>query len=443
MVDTPAPHHANIMQAVQSILDSDRRLILTPRDIALLAIMKHEVEASGDAAITLTYAVIRALHSRLEALAAGDRQGIERRLSESLNRLIGAECVARADMLRLELTGDTEFQITPIGDAIADWNLHQSRFTGEPLTAIFRAFIDQLGRILEDAKSAKNKDDWHFDVTQQMRHALKAMLVAIQRHQKVLDLQHENLREFVPQLLTQGNEDSIAQCEAQLHEVITTIGDLQEVIMSSASRAYSMLESIDELSRSHNEVEVSKVCDELARRLQNISEWTTQRAINWVEHHNVVHNFLRTIVRIDRQRRITEALKLAISSPPHWTFEIAAEPTFVRMREDVLDGRKARTPPQLSRESVSKVREFKDVLPDELPALLQRYLMDELSARGEAFASPIIAKASQETGTRIELINHLPWFFDLMVKRGKLDNNKKDWNSPIRGIEIQQVRVTK
>jgi len=116
-------------------------------------------------------------------------------------------------MTRIRLTVDTEYQITTIGESVAEWHVMQSEFSGEPLTAIFRSFISHLMRIVEDAEKAQTEENWQSDVVQQMQHVLKGMLVSIQRHQKELDRQHAALRDFVPMLLIQASEDSIDQCE--------------------------------------------------------------------------------------------------------------------------------------------------------------------------------------------------------------------------------------
>jgi chromosome condensin MukBEF complex kleisin-like MukF subunit len=106
-----------------------------------------------------------------------------------------------------------------------------------------------------------------------------------------------------------------------------------------------LIDRIAEQARPHSPKGVEASCDDLSRRLQSVAQWTTQRAIDWVEHHNVVHHLLRTSVRIDRQRRITDALKRAIATDPGWTLEVADEPYLFRMRDDVVRDPKPRKAP--------------------------------------------------------------------------------------------------
>lgn len=443
MMTTPVTHnYTSILSIVQTILEEDCSLELTPRDIALLVLMHHEINSGDESALAIPYSTLQALHSRLDTIDAGGSQNPERRLTESLARLDKAECIAKADMTRLRMTIDTEYQITSIGDSVAEWHLMQSEFSGEPMTAIFRSFISQLIRIIEDAEQATSEDDWHLNVVQQMQHSLKGMLVSIQRHQKELDRQHAVLRDFVPTLLIQGSEDSIMQCESQLSKVIKTIDDLQEVVLASTSRAQSLIDQIGDLAAPNSPKGVERICDEFQRRLFNISQWTTQRATDWVDHHNVVHNYLRTLVRIDRQRRITDALKRSIASVPKWTLELASEPYFLRMRDDTLRNTTPRKSPRISKDETNRLRTFEEVTPDNLQDTLQEYLNEDLT-NGVAFASNIFTRATSETGGKWDLVPHFPWLIDAMAKAGQVDNGVRSWTKLDHQIEIEELKVTR
>jgi chromosome partition protein MukF len=440
---TSATHNrTSILSIVQTILEEGRALELTPRDIALLVLMRQEIESGDEAALAIPYSTIQALHSRLDTIEAGGSQNPERRLTESLARLVKAECIAKADMTRIRMTADSEYQVTSIGDSVAEWHVMQSEFSGEPLTAIFRAFISQLMRISEDAEKAETENDWHFDVVQQMQHTIKGMLVSIQRHQKELDRQHAALRDFVPTLLIQGSEESIAQCESQLSKVIKTIDDLQEVVLASTSRAQSLIDQIGDLARPSAPKGVENICDEFQRRLLNIAQWTTQRASDWVEHHNVVHNYLRTVVRIDRQRRITDALKRTIASVPGWTLEVAAEPYFLRMREDVLRDSTPKKSPRVPKEATNRVREFEEATPDNLQDILLKYLKEDL-ANGGAYASSVMARAAIEAQDELDVLPHFPWLIGAMANGGQIDYDVRNWTKATHHIEIEELKVTR
>lgn len=426
-----------IKSVVQAILDDQRAVDLTSRDLALLVLMWHELDGADDTTLAIPYASIQSLHSQLDVLELKDALGAERRLSETLARLCKADCIAKADMTRIGVVLDTEYQITPLGDSLAEWHIQQSEFSGEPLTVIFRSFISQLSSIADAAEKAASTDEWHFDVVLPMQYALKAMLVNINRHQKELDRRHSDLRDFIPSLLHEGSEEAIEMCETQLQQVIDTINDLQEVVFSSVNAAHAMIDRITELARPHNPRGVEVNCDDLSRRLQSIAQWTTQRAKDWVDHHNVVHHLLRTSIRIDRHRRITDALKRAIAVVPNWSLEVAAEPYFVRMRDDIRVPRPKRAP-RLPK-TQGQERQFDEIEPDELPNLLLHYLKEDLG-NGEARASTLLGKVAADAETVGDLVFYFPWLMDLMVDAGRIDD-LRDWTAATNGIELQELRI--
>lgn len=426
-----------IKSVVQAILDDQRAVDLTSRDLALLVLMWHDLDGADDTTLAIAYASIQSLHSQLDVLELKDALGAERRLNETLARLCKADCIAKADMTRIGVVLDTEYQITPLGDSLAEWHIQQSEFSGEPLTVIFRSFISQLSGIADAAEKAASADEWHFDVVLPMQYALKAMLANINRHQKELDRRHSDLRDFIPSLLHEGSEEAIEKCETQLQLVIDTINDLQEVVFSSVNAAHAMIDRITELARPHNPRGVEVNCDDLSRRLQSIAQWTTQRAKDWVDHHNVVHHLLRTSIRIDRQRRITDALKRAIAVVPDWSLEVAAEPHFVRMRDDLRVPRLKRAP-RLPK-TQGQERQFDEIEPDELPNLLLRYLKEDLG-KGEARASTILSKVAADAEAVGDLVFYFPWLMDLMVDAGRIDE-LRDWTAATDGVELQELRI--
>ena len=436
-----AEEQVSITTIIQSVLDDQRAIELVPRDIALLILMRNELQGGDENAISLPYGTMQAVHVKLEQLELKDEQGAERRLNESLNRLTKSECIAKADMVRISVMANAEYQITPVGEALAEWHVKQSEFSGEPLTAIFRSFITALTAIAEAADNAQEQADWDYDVIQPIRYALKGMLVSIQRHQKELDRQHSTLRDLIPGLLHQSSEESIETCEAQLAMVIKTIEDLQEVVFSSTSTAHALIDRISESAQKQEPAGIEAVCDDLSRRLNTISSWTVQRATEWFEHHNVVHQLLRTNIRIDRQRRVTDALKRSIAEEPDWTLEIASEPFFIRMREGAVAHAVQKTPPRQKKLVEDRDREIHEVDHDNLPSVLLQFLREDLES-GAACASSILGKAEASAKTIGDLIHHFPWLIRLLAQSGHIDTQARDWTKATSHIEIEELRIT-
>lgn len=433
------PQPAGVNEIIQTVLDDEISLDLRPRDVALLVLIRHQTDSRLDLSFAVEEEELRALAARVDNLDVKDPAGTEKRLTESLNRLIRANCIARADLSRLRSSQDTEYQLTTLGENIAAWHIEHTRFSGEPLAAILQAFNSQLLDLHTKAQALDGDEEWRKEILLQMQVVLKDMLVNVQRHQRELDRQHEALRAFIPTLLTENSEASIDLCETQLIQVIRTIDDLQKVTLSSTSKAQELLDQIESAGEKKNIADVHLVCQDIARRMQSISNWTTQRASDWVEHHGVVHSFLRSIIRVDRQRRLTEALKRAIAVPPDWTLAITREPRLIRMREDIRQQSRLRPAPRLPKRDYIQEKSAlpEDPIPDQLLELLAQRL-----AVGEAKWSDLAIDAISQGANPDEVLAHLPWLMGVMAKAGHIDVNERTWVPVSIGLRIEELRIT-
>ena len=433
-----AEQASSINDVIQTVLDEQVSIDLRPRDIALLVLIKNQIESRPDLSFSVEESELRSLGTRVNNLDIKDASGAEKRLTESLNRLMEADCLARADLNRLVNTEDTEYQLTSLGESIAEWHVEHTKFSGEPLVAILRAFNNQLTEIHLQAAETEDQEIWHSNFLPQMNFVIKDMLVNIQRHQRELDRQHESLRAFIPSLLNENSESSIKLCEERLSHVIKTIDDLQEVTLASSSIAFGLLDQIQYEGERKIIHGVDRVCQDIARRLQSIVQWTSQRAEDWVEHYGVVHSFLRGVIRVDRYRRLTDSLKKAIASPPDWTFVVPNEPKFMRMREDVLQQSRTRIAPRRPRSGYKQTSV--EVAEDQLPERLL-FILNQSIAMGEARWSAIAKLALAEGATEEEVMSHLPWLMGKMIEAGQLDDSCRDWTSVSSVLTIQELKV--
>lgn len=435
---TQIGRQVSVNDILQTVLEEQHALDLRPRDVALLVLIRHQIESRADLSFSVEEAELRALANRVDSLDVRDASGTEKRLTESLNRLLRADCLARADLHRLRNAGDTEYQLTSLGENIAAWHIEHTHFTGEPLAAILRAFNSQLVEIAERARELDSQEEWRTKVLLQMQHVLKDMLVSIQRHQRELDRQHEALRAFIPTLLTEHSEVSISRCEAQLSQVIRTIDDLQEVTLTASSKAYELLDQIltDGIDKQIEGAEL--VCQDIGRRLQSIAQWTTQRAADWVEHHGVVHDFLRSVIRVDRQRRITDALKRAIAAPPTWALSVPHAPRLLRMRDDIRRQDRQRYAPRRSRKDY--IQETEEIVDDDIPQRFQT-LLQQRGGNGDVKWTDLIRAVVEQGISPESIVPHLPWLMGHLLEAGCIVNADRDWVSITDSMRTEELRI--
>lgn len=432
--------HADILTVVQSILKDDRSLELRPRDIALLVLIRHRIDTKKDSSFSIVESEIRSLSDNLDDMEVRDPYSSEKRATESLNRLLRANCLARTDINKLIQSVDIEYHTTTLGESIAVWHIEESRFSGEPLTAILRAFNSHLAVIVSEAETIDNADLWQKNIIDQIQYVLKEMLININRHQRDLDRQHDSIRAFIPTLLTEDSELSIDLCEKELSQVIKTIDDLQEVTLASVSTALSLLDKIETIGITSSYSGTEVTCRDIERRLNSVVQWTNQKATDWVKHHNLVHDFLRTIIRVDRQRRLTNALKHSIAAEPIWTMVVAEEVPLTRIREDLYQERIVKQAPRLAKND--KERDVEEITPDELPDKLNEFLLEAIGL-GEARLSGICRQAVKDGAEARRLIPYLPWFIGQLVSTGKVDDKSRSFEEVSGDVIIEELRVTR
>ncbi len=424
------------------IIAEERRVDLHPQDIALIVLIQREIEHNPDGLLAIPYSSIQALSSRIDLMESRDEQKTERRLSERLSRLLNADCIVQADLLRIHLSSDPEYQLTSLGETFAAWHMEQSRFSGEPLSAIFKVFINQLSIIVDESEKAETPEDWQIEIIPQMQHALRDILISVQKHQQELDRRHAELREFIPDLLTEHSEKAIKQCKEKLSNVLQTINDLQETVLGSSSTTTALISRIYELATPFDLPHFETIHDDLTRRLASINNWITQRLADWTDHHGVVHNILRTIIRVDRHKRITDALKRCVAVSPTWSILVLEEQPFIRMRRDVETRRKVRSGPKISREIHEQQTVFEEIQPDELPQLLRHHAQKDFETFLEIRVSQVLRRTLPTIHPdELRVISHFPEFISWVISNGSVDESERTWEVVSEEISIEDLKV--
>ncbi len=430
------------LEIANPIIAEERSVELTSHDIALIVLIRRDIDNNPDGLLTIPYSSLQSLSRRIDILEVKDDNQSERRLSESLTRLIRADCIVQADLLRVHLSKDPEYQLTSLGEAFAEWHMNQSHFSGEPLTAIFKAFIGQLSRIVDDAEDAKEIDEWLINILPQMQHALRDMLIRVQYHQRELDRRHAEIRDFIPKLLKEHSEEAITHCKDRLDHVLKTINDLQETILGSSSTVTALISRISELATPLEMHQFEIIYDDLLRRIQAINNWIAQRLADWTDHYSVVHKMLRTIIRVDRQKRITEALKRSIAEPPDWSLSVLEEVPLYRMRSDMDNQRKIRSAPRISKKIHNRQTIFEEIKPDELPDLLRKYAQKDFEAFSEVKVTQVLKRALPTANhDGLKAISHFPEFISWMVSLGRVDEGDRGWKAVTNDIVIEELKV--
>lgn len=407
------------LRAAHDIVTGREALHLDPRDVALLLLLKDDLQRRATSSFVAGVDDIRALSAKIDGFEGAPVSAAERRVTESIERLLQAECLVRADMRRLRDADHAEYQLTEIGEAVANWKLAQTRLDGEPLTAILTAFNVQLASIHDAARAAADAQVWKRDVELPLRFVVRELLTSVQRHQRALDRAHQEIRKEIPALLKQSSEEAIEGCRALVDNVMKTIGDLFSVTFNISHAAFGMLDLVEEHGTAAGQAEVVRACEDARLRLESVMDWTTSRQGDWGRHFDSVHRHLRFVAMVDRSRRVTEALKNSVADAPTWTLEVADAPRLLALRQSV--GR-TQPRPAVRRRRSDFVQTLDEVAPDELPDLLVR-LADERLDLGHCRWTDVLRDAMKEAPA-LEVLMRLPEVMKHLVASGTVGSDQ-------------------
>ncbi len=425
------------LRAAHDVIAARRDFHLEARDIALIVLLYADIESGTAQGFVTSAEDLRALWAKVDLLEGLGTTNAERRLTESINRLLRADCLVRADMVRVKQAEHSQYQLTSLGEALAAWHVQQVRIDGEPLGAILAAFNVQMTAIHDKAQTCTTEPVWTTEVSAPMRYAARELLAAVTRHQRLLDRAHEEIRGFVPSLLKESSEDAIDRCKDVLDTVMRTIRDLLGVTIDVSNVAFGVIDRIQDIAEDRGYAEATPLCEDMRRRLESIVEWTTQRNSDWGSHYDTVHSYLRFVAMVDRSRKVTDALKRSIADVPDWSLRVVDAPRHMYLAERP-------TPPpktviRRARQDFSK--EVAVIAPDQLPQRL-REISDELLLQGSARWSEVVLQASEVAGLD-RVIPRLPEVMHYLLSHGSADNSNRVDVSILGGLTMEELEVRK
>ena len=435
-LSTVADQH---IRAAYDIVAQRRDVHLEPRDIAIIVLIKHELARRSTQTYSVSAESLRAISAKVDTYEGSPPNGVERRFTESISRLLKADALARADMSKIRNADEAQYQLTAVGEAVADWQVQQIKFDGEPLGAILAAFNVQLASIHGLATDANEEKEWRDKVSVPMQYVIRELLSSVQRHQRDLDRKHEEVRNFVPNLLKESSEASIDRCKDVLDSVMKTIQDLVHVTVDVSNTAFGLLAHIEEAGERHGHADATHICEDVRRRLESITEWTNDRHQAWGRHFDTVHSYLRFVSHVDRMRRVTDRLKSAIASPPEWSLMVVDFPKLPILRERVTSSAER---PVMRRQRENFVVESENIAPELFPQRLLEIAAEQITGKRGAIWSEMIRTALQEQKQN-EVIKRLPELMQYMVDAGHINDSNRQFIEVAPGFVVEELEVSK
>ena len=374
---------------VASLHDSGAKLDLKTIDLCFLAALYGRENDEGLTSIE-DEDMVRVFAQVCE-LVEPDPDNVRRRATNAIQRLRDQKLLARIDGAGLVRAGD--YNLTALATGIVGFFIDDARdvLTRESLALLTGEVIANLAKIEQSAREAVSPQQWEESVALPLRITIRDLVTGIDRRQRGLERQQEELQARISDLLEMDWFASVTECEEMLEETASTLADLKTVLLERTHQMQGPLQDIEQRAQDGDQPEAALAARDVASQLDRLGAWGSARQQAWSEYYQYVHGYLRDVVRLDPERALSERLRdqLAIWVEDRFFLLVPqSEPTHVLRemnaridRPPVVHPRRDREAPleRVSSDSdrvdfVALVRESLARSPDTLAAVLRETL---------------------------------------------------------------------
>lgn len=284
-----------------------------------------------------------------------DAQNVRKRATHTLQRLRAQRLLARVDGAGLVRAGD--YALTPLADAIVNFYLHEEKLTRESLAALTSALRSHLAEVLQRAQRAQTPDAWREGVLAPLRHSVRELVTGIERRQRGMDAQQEEVQQQISGLLQRDWFEAIDRCEELLEGTSKTLSELNEILLRDLGHLQAQLADIESLASESGEQESEAAAQTLAEQVDRVMAWGASRQRVWSEYYQFVQRYLRDVVRLDPERALSQRLRDQIKELCQAPYSlIVAEAPPLRILREESD--------EIERPTVYRPREARERAPE-------------------------------------------------------------------------------
>lgn len=256
-----------------------------------------------------------------------------KRATHAIQRLRDQRMLARVDGAGIVRSG--EYTLTRLAAAIVEYFLADDALTRESLTLLTGTLRAQLAEVLASARKANSKDAWRRDVIGPLRVTVGDLVAGIERRQRGLDTQQEEVQAEIATLLSADWFSAVDRCQALLDTTTGTLQELNEVLLRDAHHFIALLQEIQTLATAANETEAEETIQRVIEHVDRIAAWGSARQRAWSEYYQYVHRYLRDVVRLDPGRALSQRLRNQLAAWPSRRFHvlIARAPSIRLLRQ--------------------------------------------------------------------------------------------------------------
>jgi chromosome partition protein MukF len=295
-----------------------------------------------------------------------------KRATHAIQRLREQRMLARIDGAGIVRAG--EYALTRLAAAVVEYFLSDEALTRESLTLLTGTLRAQLAEILAAARKAEGEDTWRTEVAGPLRVTVADLVAGIERRQRGLDAQQEEVQAEIAKLLSADWFSAVERCQSLLDATTHTLRELNEILLRDTHHFVALLQEIQTLANAAESLDAETTVQRVIEHVDRIAAWGSARQRAWSEYYQYVHRYLRDVVRLDPDRALSQRLRDHLAGWPKrpFHFVIAFAPSIRLLR--ALETRVERLPvarPRAEREAAPEWVDSEDILAD-IEALVAR-----------------------------------------------------------------------
>jgi chromosome partition protein MukF len=230
-----------------------------------------------------------------------------KRATHAIQRLREQRMLARVDGAGIVRAG--EYALTRLAAAVVEYFIADEALTRESLTLLTGTLRAQLAEILAAAKKADGEEAWRTKVAGPLRVTVADLVAGIERRQRGLDAQQEEVQAEIAKLLSADWFSAVDRCQSLLDATTSTLRELNEILLRDTHHFVALLQEIQALATAAENVDGETTVQRVIEHVDRIAAWGGARQRAWSEYYQYVHRYLRDVVRLDPDRALSHRLR--------------------------------------------------------------------------------------------------------------------------------------
>lgn len=360
-----------------------------------------------------------------------------KRATHAIQRLREQRMLARVDGAGIVRAG--EYALTRLAAAVVEYFLADEALTRESLTLLTGTLRAQLAEVLAAAKRADSDDAWRQNVVGPLRVTVGDLVQGIERRQRGLDSQQEEVQAEIAKLLQADWFGAVERCQSLLDTTTNTLRELNEVLLRDTHHFVALLQDIQTLAGNAGNTDAEETVQRVIEHVDRIAAWGAARQRAWSDYYQDVHRYLRDVVRLDPDRALSQRLRDQIAG---WTarpvFTLVAHAPSIRLLRppEARVERPAVTRPRADREAPPSVVAAEDAL-----ATLEALVRAALSA-GAVELADVTARVLPALPPEIRYAA-AGRIADVLARITRVRSEReRPWRAVLERLEIEDWSVT-